>query len=135
MKFNKLSLGFGLAFGITLLPLTYLNIMLGIVLAFAGLDIGFTLILYPVMGLATIIASILALKNVWVTRIVNMLSSLMVLATIILFAIYGLLESGFLLVLLYFISFVIGLLSVVFAWIAKNKKKEIEQVQDKQERW
>jgi hypothetical protein len=123
MKFNKLSLGFGIAFGVTMLALTYLNIVLGIVLAFLGVDTGVLVFLYPILGVATIIASILTLKNVWVARIVNLISALAVLATVVLYGVVGLLSKAFILVLLYIISFVIGLISVIFAWKAKNKAK------------
>ena len=36
MKYNNLTIGFGIAFGLGMLPLAYLNLALGIVLAFAG---------------------------------------------------------------------------------------------------
>ena len=68
MKYNNLTIGFGIAFGLGMLPLAYLNLALGIVLAFAG--------------------------------------------------------KGDFSIMIYVFVLIIGLLSAVFAWLAKQIKKQ-----------
>ena len=125
MKYNNLTIGFGIAFGLGMLPLAYLNLALGIVLAFAGKgDFSIMIYVFAVLGVLTIISSCFAKKCIWVPRVINTLAVLTLLGTVIYLAVCEVLLANILLAVPYVFVLIIGLLSAVFAWLAKQIKKQ-----------
>lgn len=126
MKNNYISLGFGIVFGLGMLPLAYINLALGIALAFAGAgDFAIMVYVFAALGVLTIIASLFAKKCVWVTRIVNTLTLLTLIGTFIYLAVNGVIFSNMLLALAYVVVMLLGVVSVVFAWLSHSWRKQI----------
>ncbi len=129
MKFNKLSLAFGILFGVSLFPLAYISLILGLVLAFSGGgDNSIFMYVFAVLGALTIIASCFAVKKVWVTRIVNTLSTLVLIGNIVFLIIKGILLTNIIFALIYVAVLVLGLLSTIFAWLGKTRRLKPEEI-------
>ena len=122
MKKNTAAMIFGIIFGIALLPLAYLNLVLGIALAFAKNGwFGYTVYIYPIMGIIAIIGAAFARKKIKVTRIMLAIPNLIHLAVVIYTSCIGLLTNSLLLFAVYAIVAILGILALLLSFLAKDK--------------
>ena len=134
MKKSKISMFFGILFGILLIPVAYLCLALGIALAFLGDGwFGFMTYVLAGFGLLSIIASCFAIKKPIVTLTINCLSALSLLFSIIYLMIKGILFENVLILLILVIVLAVGLLSIIFASLAIKNIKKIKNINDKNE--
>lgn len=121
MKFIKVTKILGILLGIVLLPMAYISLITGIALAFAGFG-EFTVMTYVFagLGIATIICSLLAHKNVWVPRIALAISTMVLLASTIFLMAINLKSFG--IIAIYLSVTVFGIIATILSFLADNKK-------------
>lgn len=123
MKNHKLTMILGTIFGITLLPVAYLCLVVGIVLAFKNMG-GFSVMFYIFAGLAiaTIVCSLLAKKTILASRIALTTSTTALIATIIFLLAVGLDSIG---IIAIFGAFtILGIIATIESYLAKSQKPE-----------
>lgn len=131
MRKSKISLIFGILFGVMLFPVAYLCLALGIALAFAGNGwFAFMTYVLAVLGLLTIIASCFAIKKTIVTLLVNSLSAIALLFTIIYLMVKGIIFENIIIFLLMLVVFLVGLISIIFAGLAMKSAKNLKTIND-----
>lgn len=122
MKKNTASMALGIIFGIALLPLAYFNLVLGIALAFVKNSwFGYTVYIYPIMGILAIVGAAFARKKINVTRVMLLIPNLIHLAVIIYTCCVGILAADFLLFAMYAGVAVFGILALVLSFMAKDR--------------
>ena len=133
MKYNNLSMIFGLLFAVGLGVLAYLCFILTIILSFIGIE-WFVLTIFVVAGLAvsTLIGSCFAKRKIMVTFVIDIISLFIVLFVIIYLLAIGIFSKNLEILGVFGGVFLFGLLSTIFAILAKRKKKikedEIKEV-------
>ena len=122
MKFNNLSLIFGILFGVELAILAYLNFILAIVLSFAGIDwFIISVFIFAVMALLIIISSFFARKFIKLVLIMSCVSFVITFFTIIYLFTQNLFQNNVLLLFVYMSVLILGVLTILFSFIAKRK--------------
>ena len=122
MKFNNLSLIFGILFGVGLAILAYLNFILAIVLSFAGIDwFIISVFVFAVMALLIIISSFFARKFINLVLIMSCVSFVITFFTIIYLFTQNLFQNNVLLLFVYMSVLILGVLTTLFSFIAKKK--------------
>lgn len=122
------SIVLGVLFGIYLIAFAYFSFVMGIVISFKfDIDMTFTIIAFPVLGVATIVGACLIKKCITYTRIAYSLSTLFYVAYIILlFALQ--LFSEFNAMMLVFIAFIIiSITATILAFLIKKPAGTLEQ--------
>ena len=128
MKQGNVSMILGILFGICLLPIAYICLVLGVVLAFGGNDwFIFLVYVFAGLGILTIVGSCFAKKKPLATVIINGTSSLVLLAVVIYLLAQGVLSANVGFLLMYTFVLILGVLSTIFAILAM-KKLQIPQL-------
>lgn len=122
MKKNTAVIILGVLFGISLFPLAYINLTLGIALAFANNSwFALTLYVYIGLGITTIIGSAFAGKQIIVSRIILSIANAIHLALIIYLFAVGLFVSSFLFAIIYLAVAIIGIIALILSFRVKNR--------------
>ena len=123
MKKNTAVLILGIMFGILLLPMAYINLVVGLALAFANNSwFALTCYVYIGLGIITIIGSAFARKQIIVCRIILSISNIIHLALIIYLFVVGLFVESFLFAIIYITVAIIGIIALILSFITKNRK-------------
>lgn len=131
MKYNNLSMIFGIFFAIGLGVLAYLSFILALVLSFVGVDwFVIMMIVFAALAIATLIGAVLARKKVMTTIVINCISLAAVLFVIVYLLVMNVLTSSPMMIFVFGGVFAIGLLSLLFAILAKKKQsnKEVKDI-------
>ena len=121
---NKLSMIFGILFGICLLPFAYFCFVLSIVLAISkGIDFAVMIYIFPVLAIITIVGACIINKAIIATRIIFSITLATYIGSIIFLATTGIFADNFIFVLIFSVFAVIGILATIFAYLAKPKQK------------
>lgn len=127
---NKATVTLGVIFGLYLIAFAFFCLAISIVIAIAkDIDFTFTLYVFPVLGIATIIGACVLKKCVVATRVIYTISTVAYVATLIFFATAGLYSEVSLLPMLFIVLAVVGIVATVFAYLVKNEKIEKSQVE------
>ena len=127
MKKHNLTMVFGILFGLALVPIAYLSLVLGITLAFSGEEFfAYLPYVFAVLAVMSIIASCFARKNIWVSRVVLLLSTLVLISAIIYLLTKEVLTEGVVLFVVYIVVALLGIIATTFAYLAKPKNRKIE---------
>ena len=122
MKKNTAVIILGVLFGIALFPLAYINLALGLALAFANNSwFALTLYVYIGLGIITIIGSAFARKQIIVSRIILSIANAIHLALIIYLFAVGLFIESFLFAIIYLAVAIIGIIALILSFRAKNR--------------
>ena len=123
MKKNTTSMVLGILFGIGMAGLSYFNLVLTIAFAFAnkGAWFGYTPYVYVALGVISIIGAAFARKNIMATRIMLLIPNIIHIALIVYILAVGILTNSFGYLILYLAVAVLGLLSLLFAFLARNR--------------
>ena len=136
MKNNKVALGCGITFGITLGGVSYMYVFLGIAFALAGHDyMSYAWCVFAGLAVATIVTSCFAKKNPVVSRVgltvAVAFSAAMHIYSVIEFAMMDALSGASLLFFaLMAVSLVIGIVAMVSAYKAKPQAKVQEAISE-----
>ena len=136
MKNNKVALGCGITFGITLGGVSYMYVFLGIAFALAGHDyMAYAWYVFAGLAVTTIVTSCFAKKNPVVSRIgltvAVAFSAVMHIYTVVEFAMMDALSgSSFLFFALMAVSLIIGIVAMVNAYKAKSQAKVQEAISE-----
>ena len=122
MKYNNLSIIFGIIFAVGLGLLAYLSFILAIVLSFLGVDWFVCMVgVFGVLAILTLVAAVLARKKIKFTMIVNFVSLLVVLAINIYLLIVGIFEQNTGLIAVFLGVLALAIITALFSVIAKKK--------------
>ena len=122
MKYNILTIILGLLFSVGLAVLSYFSLALGIALAFSGNGwFSYTVYICGILVIVNLIGLFFVKKKIIVTLIINIVSVVFVLATMIYLVSIGFLTENPTSIGVYVIVFVLGLLTTLFGFIAKRK--------------
>ena len=113
----------GVLFGLYLMAFTYFSFVMGIVISLKlDIDLSFTIIAFPVLGLATIIGACFIKKHVWISRITFSISTVFYVAYQV-FLFTSNIFSEFNFIMLIFITFaLIGIAATIISFITKSKQ-------------
>ena len=127
MKYRVLTRIFGFLFSAGLAVLAYFSLVVGIALSFAGID-WFVAMAYvfAILAVVNIISLFFLKKKPIVTIVINVISTLIVLATIVYLLAIGLTADSPLALILYITACVLGALTTLFAVLAKKKSMQTE---------
>ena len=122
MKKNTAVLILGVIFGVALLPMAYINLVFGLVLAFANNSwFALTCYVYIGLGIATIICSAFARKKIIVSRIMLAIANIIHLVLIIYLFAVGLFIKSFLFAIIYIVVAMIGIVALMLSFSVKSK--------------
>lgn len=115
---------FGILFAIGLGVVSYLNLFVGLILSFSGNDwFGSMLVVFAGLAILTLVASFFARKKIMVTLVVDIVSLVCVLFEIIYLFMTGIATQSIAILMVLIAVFVLGVMSVLFAVLAKNKSR------------
>ncbi len=120
----------GVLFGIYLIAFAYFSFVMSIVISLKfDINLSFTIIAFPVLGVATIVGACLAKKCIMYTRIIYTISALCYVSYIVLlFAVQ--VFSEFSVTMLVFIAFVIiSVIATILVFLTKKQPAILEQNQ------
>lgn len=134
MKKNTIALVFGILFGISMLAVAYVCLIVGIFLAFAGINIAYFMYIFAGLAVVTIVLSSFARKNIIVAR-VGLTTSLIIASGSVIYILWQLFAttSGsteasvdmVLFVAIFIGCLVLGIIATVFAYQGKKKEKNV----------
>ena len=120
----------GVLFGIYLMAFAYFSFVMSIVISLKfDINLSFTIIAFPVLGVATIVGACLTKKCIMYTRVIYTLSALCYVSYIVLlFAVQ--VFSEFSVTMLVFIAFVIiSIIATILVFLTKKQPAVLEQNQ------
>lgn len=132
MKKNTIALVFGILFGVSMLAVAYVSLIVGIFLAFAGINIAYFMYVFAALAVVTIVLSSFARKNIVVAR-VGLTASLIISAGSIIYILWQLFSAVsdstegsadmILFVAIFAACLALGIVATVFAYLGKKKDK------------
>ena len=126
MKFNNISIVFGILLAVALGLLAYLSFILAIVLSFLGYDWFVVMVgVFGVLAILTLVGAVLARKKIGFTVAVNFASFLVVLATNIFLFVIGVLNQNTGLLAVFLSVMVLAGITTFFAVVAKRKNNHV----------
>ena len=121
MEKRKTATVLGVIFGLYLIAFAFCCFVLGIVIAIAkNIDFTFTMFVFPVLGIATIISAFLSKKAIITTQIIYLISTIAYIAMLIFFAVIGLYKEVSIIVVVFFIFAILAIVATIFAFLSKN---------------
>ena len=130
MKYNNLSMIFGILFAVGLGALAYLSFILAIVLSFMGIE-WFISMMFVFAGIAvsTLGCACFARRKIIVTFVMDLISLVVVLFVIIYLSIVGIFAEIIAMLTVFGGVFIFGVLSLLFSILAK-KNANLETIKD-----
>lgn len=131
MNKRKLSSALGVFFGLYLIGFAICCFAISIILAIAkDIDFTFTMFMFPVLGIATIVGACVLKKSILATRIIYTISTVAYVATLIFFAVMGLYKEISLIPVLFIVFAGLGIVATVFAFLTKNKNVKNDEIEN-----
>lgn len=125
MKKHNLTIFFGILFGIAMLPIAYLSIFLGIVLSFSGEEFfAYLPYILSVMSFVVIVASCFARKNIWISRVVLLFSTLVLISVMIYLVSKEIVAQSVMIFVIYLVVVLLGIVAATFSYLAKPKEQK-----------
>ena len=121
MKKNNAIIIIGILFGIALIPMAYLNLFIGVALAFANNDwFIYSTFIYSVLGIIAIVGAALARRHLKATKVMLFIPNIINLASAIYLASIGILTAKLLILLAYLATAALGITALVLSLKAKQ---------------
>lgn len=128
MNKQKSTLIMGVIYGLYLIGFAVCCFAISIVLALAkNIDLTFTMFVFPVLGIATIVGAIISKKSILATRIIYLISTIAYVATILFFAITGLFSEISVASIVFIVFAVLGIVATTFAFLTKQTQPNTQQ--------
>jgi hypothetical protein len=125
MKYNNLSMIFGILFSVGLGILAYLSFILALVLSFLGIDwFVVMMFVFAALALASLVGAFFARKKVLVTIVINAISMAAILFVVIYLLAAGVLAESVQMLSVFIGMFVLGATQLVFGILAKRKQSK-----------
>lgn len=125
MKYNNLSMIFGILFSVGLGILAYLSFILALVLSFLGIDWFIVMMfVFAALALASLVGAFFARKKVLVTIVINAVSMAAILFVVIYLLAAGVLAESAQMLLVFIGVFVLGAIQLIFGILAKRKQSK-----------
>lgn len=123
MDKRKVTLLTSVVFGLYLIAFAVVCFALSIAVAIVtDIDFTFTMFLFPVLGVSTIIGACISKKSIILTRVILTISTAAYIATLIFFATVGLYKEISVISILFIVLAVLGIVATVFSYLTKNDK-------------
>lgn len=127
MNKKKLAGVLGVLFGLYLIAFAVCCYVISIVLALAkDIDFIYSIFVFPVLGIATIVGAILLKKSRIFTRIIYTISTISYIGVLIFFAIVGLFNQMSWAIILFGLFAIIGIVATTFSYLIKEESTQIQ---------
>lgn len=121
MNKQKLTLIMGIIYGLYLFGFAVCCFSITIVIALAtNIDLTFTMFVFPILGIATIIGAIISKKSILTTRIIYLISTIAYIATILFFATTGLFNEISAASIVFIVFAIFSIVATTFAFLTKQ---------------
>lgn len=125
MKYNNLSMIFGILFSVGLGILSYLSFILALVLSFLGIDwFVVMMFVFAALAIASLVGAFFARKKVLVTIVINAVSMAAILFVVIYLLAAGVLAESVQMLSVFIGMFFLGATQLVFGILAKRKQSK-----------
>ena len=127
MNKRKITFALGIVYGLYLFAFAFCCLALSIAIAMVtDINVVFTIYVFPVLGVLTIIAACISKKSIIATRVILTISTVAYIATLIFFATIGLFKEATLFAVLFIVFAILGIVATVFSYLTKNDKVQSE---------
>lgn len=125
MKYNNLSMIFGILFSVGLGILAYLSFILALVLSFLGIDwFVVMMFVFAALAIVSLVGAFFARKKVLVTIVINAVSMAAILFVVIYLLAAGVLAESVQMISVFIGMFFLGATQLVFGILAKRKQSK-----------
>lgn len=127
MNKRKITFALGIVYGLYLFAFAFCCLALSIAIAMVtDINVVFTIYVFPVLGVLTIIAACLSKKSIIFTRVVYTISTIAYLAMIILFIVVGLYAEITFMTAMFIVFAIFGIVLTVISYLVKKEEIQIE---------